>query len=345
MVLRFVAASLAATGVAGHGAMMVPVPRNGLDHANKDLTAGCTFPTNDRNHSVVEHQRSPCYDHMTWFCALDHTGPVSCHKAPDPPAAQFPKRMYSSPPGWSPPIDTPWRAPGTAVPASPCGVHQTNGKDGLALQKTPRGDPWQAGSTVSVAHSLGANHGGGYSWRLCPDESLSTSTSPDDAEKCFQQNPLRFADTQHTLKWKNGTQVKIDAMQTDQGTVPAGSQWRRNPIPANEFCAEFGCGDCSWLQGWDAKANGDCPAFQPPCDGCYGGVVDSHADPAHGFPEGHSNSGHEDFSVFDDVIVPEGLAPGNYVLQWRWDTESLPHQQVWTNCADISVVGKKEMIV
>jgi hypothetical protein len=40
--------------------------------------------------------------------------------------------------------------------------------------------------------------------------------------------------------------------------------------------------------------------------------------------------------IVDNVRVPE--AAGEYVLRWRWDTEQNP--QVWTNCADITVVKK-----
>lgn len=250
--------------------------------------------------------------------------------------------MYSSPPGWYPDSNArPWRAPGTAVPASPCGNNQVNSaQTGLMLPPTPR-EIWQAGSIVNVSHSIGANHGGGYSWRLCRDDgNLTKDTPPDVGENCFRQNPLRFADERHIIRWRNGKEQEIPAMQTDIGTVPAGSQWRRNPIPATEFCDMWGC-DCKWTEGWSAKGEGwsdvFCPAFEPPCDGCWGAVVDAH--------NGKANSGHEDFSVLDYVIVPEGQPAGNYVLQWRWDTESLPGQQVWTNCADIAVENKAAMLV
>merc|ERR1712151_795393 len=86
-------------------------------------------------------------------------------------------------------------------------------------------------------------------------------------------HPLRFADDVHIVQWRNRTEVTIKAVQTDIGTVPAGSQWRRNPIPSTEFCAEWGpCGDCAWIKGWDAAAHPDCPAFQPPCEGCWGAL-------------------------------------------------------------------------
>ena len=38
-----------------------------------------------------------------------------------------------------------------------------------------------------------------------------------------------------------------------------------------------------------------------------------------------------------EVVCPAGLAPGRYVLQWRWDCEE--SDQVWANCADVQIVG------
>ena len=39
------------------------------------------------------------------------------------------------------------------------------------------------------------------------------------------------------------------------------------------------------------------------------------------------------WNIRDRVRVPPHLAPGDYVLSWRWDVEELP--QVWSNCADV----------
>ena len=41
------------------------------------------------------------------------------------------------------------------------------------------------------------------------------------------------------------------------------------------------------------------------------------------------------FNVIDTVVVPADLAPGDYALSWRFDSEQTP--QVWTNCADVTV--------
>merc|ERR1712083_590170 len=41
------------------------------------------------------------------------------------------------------------------------------------------------------------------------------------------------------------------------------------------------------------------------------------------------------YSIVDEVVVPDDLTPGDYLLSWRWDSEHSP--QVWQNCADIRV--------
>ena len=40
--------------------------------------------------------------------------------------------------------------------------------------------------------------------------------------------------------------------------------------------------------------------------------------------------------VLDEVRVPANLAPGRYVLGWRWDCDA--SAQVWSSCADITLV-------
>ena len=52
------------------------------------------------------------------------------------------------------------------------------------------GPTWPAGSVQEVAFTIFVNHGGGYSYRLCPSGSNLT-------ESCFQKTHLRFVgDTQ-----------------------------------------------------------------------------------------------------------------------------------------------------
>jgi len=131
----------------------------------------------------------------------------------------------------------PWRAPGTAPIRS-------NGIDGRNLPKKER-TVWQRGTTVQAAWAIYQNHGGGYQYRLCPASVQAT-------EACFQQHPLPFADSNTIIHWTSGREVTIPAHTTAQGTTPAGSQYRRNPIP---------------------NAEGGAP-FPPPCQGCQGDMND-----------------------------------------------------------------------
>lgn len=73
------------------------------------------------------------------------------------------------------------------------------------------------------------------------------------------------------------------------------------------------------------------PEFAPPCNetevcrtkGCVTGKCSGQ------FPF--------DVQIVDAVKVPAHLAPGEYVLGFRWDCEK--SAQVWASCADITVVA------
>lgn len=217
----------------------------------------------------------------------------------------------------------PWRAPGTAPILSPCGVHgggppcgvegaypcdaadlNTDGRD---LPTTSR-SLWKRGATAQAAWAIQANHGGGYAYRLCPAGEALT-------EECFQRHHLQFAGTTSTVHWVNGTEVSIPLVKTSVGTLPAGSEWARNPIPMKDgepFPAP--CQDCETCNGK--------PGVQDP-SGC------------------HRLSLHN-FSIIDTLVVPKTLGLGDYVLSWRWDCEVNP--QVWNNCADITIVDDIELV-
>lgn len=166
--------------------------------------------------------------------------------------------------------------------------------DGIHLPKTNR-TLWQAGSTVKVAWADEVNHGGGYAYRLCP-------AAEEQTESCFQRNHLDFVGNTSVVHWTNGTEVTIPARTLSVGTVPAGSQWRRNPFPTIQV------GDIS-------------KDFPAPCPGCGSGLMN-------------------DYSVVDRVAVPVGIAPGEYTLSWRWDCEVTP--QVWSGCADVTVADSPD---
>ena len=54
---------------------------------------------------------------------------------------------------------------------------------------------------------------------------VSVSASP--------QTPIKFATPDTEVRYKDGSQqpFTITSLTTDVGTYPAGSQWRKNPVP------------------------------------------------------------------------------------------------------------------
>jgi hypothetical protein len=241
-------------------------------------------------------------------------------------------------------VFNPWRAPGSAPIESPCGVFGGNyhGCPGVGENPVyypfgdcpgggssygPKGETinypnlteaqWEPGATIEVGWSVSANHGGGYSYRLCkiPEGGKMALT-----EECFQQTPLAFVGNQSWIQYGNNAsdRVAISAVRTSEGTTPARSEWTKNPVPACQG-ASGGLGRAS-LYGNNTE--GSCaPQFQPQVPGLFGFGI-------HEFPK---------FMIIDLVRVPEDLLPGKYVLSHRWDCEQTP--QVWSTCSDVRIVG------
>ena len=150
----------------------------------------------------------------------------------------------------------PWRSPGTAgkgnLAFQPCGVNsgsdpsfpdppasgQKQFANGTDLPPTREKATWKIGSAVDVEWSIYANHGGGYSYRLC-----KKVQGKDATEECFQRTPLDFASDSTTIKYYDGSRAPFDikAATTNVGTWPTGSQWRKNPIPMCNCDMGTGC--------------------------------------------------------------------------------------------------------
>ena len=277
---------------------------------------------------------------------------------------------------------SPWRAPGTApVSGSGCGISGGNGlpipnggaawpdmlpqgTDGLLL---PRREPtvWRRGSVEEVAFAMSANHGGGYSYRLCRLD----GKQPNVSEACFQQTVLRFADTRQWLQY-DASMYQYDTLVTlprfelplvvvSNGTFPPGSQWARNPVPACKLCDQYDyCGPAVPLNLSEAFQ----PGYWYGNQTLYGGKAWFDSERCHQHCAGHNLSacppgmtqfreplpglsGYSGayasrqglpYSIVDKVEVPADLEEGDYLLSWRWDCEQTP--QIWQSCADILVV-------
>mmetsp|Transcript_46081 Transcript_46081/g.76151 ORF Transcript_46081/g.76151 Transcript_46081/m.76151 type:complete len:404 (+) Transcript_46081:46-1257(+) len=241
----------------------------------------------------------------------------------------------------------PWRAPGSAPIVDPCGqaggtennnrgpgdavfTNTTIAKFGelgsKVLPYAPSGTMWLAGTTVEVGWGIRYNHGGGYQYRLCPSHLPLT-------ESCFQRTPLAFNRSRQALLWNNGTRMTLQGVFVDEGTIPAGSTWARNPVPR---IGEKSAG-CMQL---NASHTGEfeCLSFAPPCPSDCSGASNCTQPAAHSdqnTQQGECSGDWTGGQIVDGLIIPADLQPGQYVLGWRWDCEETT--QVWQACADVTI--------
>lgn len=241
---------------------------------------------------------------------------------------------------------SPWRAPGSAPVIDACGSAggrfpgQGTGGAGAQFQNSSvakQGDvgsalppmasqaTWRAGAAVEVGWTVMANHGGGYAYRLArADEPLT--------EAAFRKLPLDFVGSS-ILRWDGdvSAQLEFNASRVAEGTVPAGSMWAKNPIPSGlwsregpqfePYCDESP--ECAkWFTDFDSKGGKQPQSPQGLCK-C----------------SGYSNGGPllPNLEIVDQVRIPQDLAAGKYVLQWRWDCEE--SDQVWLSCSDVTVTA------
>jgi hypothetical protein len=164
------------------------------------------------------------------------------------------------------------------------------------LPPRPTGIVWRAGADVEAKWSVRANHGGGYSYRLCPRSSPLT-------EDCMQNNPIPFAGKM-ALEWANGTRISIEGRYLVSGTQPEGSMWAMMPLPFKPCFPDLNQSD---------PLNEGC-SFQPPCRekkyAANGGFGQFNGDCSGRFPVS--------VSIVDTLRVPKGLPPGEYVLGFRY---------------------------
>jgi hypothetical protein len=230
---------------------------------------------------------------------------------------------------------SPWRSPGEAPVIDSCGVAAGTTKDNkLAAGVSPPGrkngfkgtdlpasnlTEWTVGQTVEVAFGLWANHGGGYQYRLCP-----AGSSLD--EDCFKKMPLKHPNNKQKLFWidgpNKGREEEIEAVRV---TARDGSVWTKNPIPA------YGCSSGGVEADGQTRENNGCagPMFTPSIEGSnYWGYGNTNI----GSGERYAD---KDLPHIKDFVAVPDVAPGHYVLSWRWDCEQTP--QVWNSCADITI--------
>jgi len=241
---------------------------------------------------------------------------------------------------------SPWRAPGSAPVFDACGMaggspraigapgwapggealagvryrNTTHARQGdlgsKVLPPAPSGTVWTAGELVEVSWTVRANHGGGYQWRIAPAASELT-------EAAFQETVLE-PEGMSSLRWggKGGKQLWFNTTRVSEGTVPPGSTWTMNPLPRVDSARWPDVSDAFPAPCYDPNAPGEDDKTPGLCSGWYGP---------------------DNLEVLDAVRVPATLAPGQYVVQWRWDCEE--SSQVWSNCADVTVQASSTVLV
>lgn len=343
-------------GAYGHGAMLMPAPRNAIDStipgnnwgngtngtgSLEPLGVSCSNGTADNNcrpgQSVFwfsqgctpgcaecdgQGQRVPNWDH--------------CNETRPEPFKPTLAKKY-----WSANINAteggphdiwkyqPWRSPGLAPVADVCGmaggsatpmfngaeytttVYAKQGDRGSFLLKPrPTGVTWTAGGHANVSWYIAFNHGGGYTYRICPRSEQLT-------EACFAEpkHQLDFSSDYHTVLFKDGPKRIKNTIVREGG----GLGWMRSPIPMPNFIGS----DCDDMNGYPC---GGCP-----CGSGYPGGARPEDFPN---PFGSPNAGRST-AIMDEVSVPM-VPPGEYVVGFRWDCET--SSQVWSSCADITIV-------
>jgi hypothetical protein len=256
---------------------------------------------------------------------------------------------------------------------------------------------WKVGDAVDVAWAITANHGGGYQYRICPKNAKQT-------EECFQSNPLEFIGDVQYIQYCNITGYKyptdgtvvtpdgfnhtkkmtpseafpkcdlsqrqeIPAKRISTGTLPKGSTWTRNPIPAcnNVLGGSFNYGcHVSTIPGKYPAPTASEFQFPPPGDDLYrpglllGGFGEGScggcAQPKGNNPPDCNQYGklgrntcdadenpaqYFSWNVLDKVRVPN-VPAGEYVVSFRWDCEQTP--QIWSQCSDVTIVAGEEVV-
>lgn len=265
---------------------------------------------------------------------------------------------------------------------------------------------WVAGGVAEVSWAIIANHGGGYAYRLCPKNSEQTEEcfqaghlqfvgdttdiqycdmpvmdehasniipreaipdqTPDPLGKGVYVDPVKYYASLPGCD-KNFTRDTIPAMTLSEGTIPKGSTWRRNPIPACSSIAggafNMGCHVSSIPGKYKAPKAKDFE-FPPPIadksraafgdlllggfgtGSCFGCNQEVNPKDCGIFGKlGRNNCTVDEtiaqtfsWNIVDQVHVPK-VPAGEYVVSFRWEGEQTP--QIWSTCSDIEIVDSE----
>ena len=144
--------------------------------------------------------------------------------------------------------------------------------------------------------------------------------------QCFQAHALPFEGETQWLQFGDGmdssNRKEIPAVDVSNGTLPKGSSWRRNPIPACK-----GGADAISLGAFNSPCKE--PQFTPPVPGAFGfGGGSCGSGKAQCTPKQFKDHSF-DFGVVDKLRVPATLPAGDYVLSFRWVSALHWSRQRW----------------
>jgi hypothetical protein len=120
--------------------------------------------------------------------------------------------------------------------------------------------------------------------------------------------------------------VPFKMLKVTKGTHPQGSEWARNPVPGCKKCPEVyhKCGGKMKPIASGGLQQGAC--FNN-CDEGHTCATPQFPEPVPKLSGFIGNQGAWTWSVMDQVLIPQDLTPGPYLLSWRWDCEE--SNQIW----------------
>eukprot|EP00037_Helgoeca_nana_P010731 m.94655 g.94655 ORF g.94655 m.94655 type:complete len:351 (-) comp20381_c0_seq1:152-1204(-) len=339
--------------VIGHGAMLLPPPRNAID----STIPGNNWGNGTNSTGKIEILHCSCTNgteacrpgqSVFWFSqgctpgcdSCDHNGqrvPFWDHcnatrKTPFKPTLDpiYRSANRNATPGgphdiW---VFQPWRSPGLAPVSDSCGmaggspVPVFNGGEYTTTIYAKQGD---LGSKQLKPRPTGMTWKAGdvanVSWYLAFNHGGGYKfricpKSETLNEECFQkpEHQLEFASTEHIVLLKEGPQAISNTIVQHGGGVG----WMLNPIPMPNFVGS----DCDDMNGH--------PCHGCPCGSGYPGGNTNTSFPN---PFGRDRAG-QNTAIVDLIRVPQ-VPAGDYVVGFRWDCET--SSQVWTQCSDITI--------
>jgi hypothetical protein len=377
-------------GVFSHGALISPRPRNAVDAYVGVNAQACSNLTGDACHNG----QAAFWYSQGCFIGCDECDEASGRRQVDL-CGKGKKQTLTDPKYWSVNRDAtpfsandiyqhnPWRAPGSAPVSDACGLaggshsrqsgpeagdykqtkYARHGDVGTEVLKPLPGytpPTYKLGGTIEATWAMRNNHGGGYSYRLCP---LPEGNFTGLTEACFQDHHLEFVEEEQSILFPNGTLLKLEASQRTfvrDGTYPPGSTWSLIPMPPTLLgpCCLPGPADNATTPNKCLPGDnhvGQCSTSVPaatncaPCPGTPGSdcsrcdqvsvIKPDRYKLAPQFPEpcpGFSGvDWHGGYSVRDVLKIPANLEAGQYILGFRYDCEATA--QVWSSCADITL--------